>query len=97
MFEPLRLAQTDPDRMPQSYNLRVRNLGSAVLIAAIQDYRSRDIEVHRSAVRFLYPETEQERRHFDWAVRMADDLNQAWFREALDKSRLKWDAQRRVM
>ena len=83
--------------MPQRYTLATRNLGAAVLLAAIHDYCSSDAEIYRSAARFLYPATDQERKHLDWAVRMADDLNPAWFRDVLDRKRLDWDARRRVM
>lgn len=97
MFEPLRLAQIDPTRIPHSYNLRTRNLGAAVLLAAIRDYKSSDPLVHGTAANFLYPATREDQEHLDWAIAMADDLSPAWFRQQLDGSRRKWDAQRRVM
>lgn len=90
-YSPL---QTDSDRIWHGYGARVRNLGAAVLMAAIQDYRGRDRDAHESAAQFLYPKTEQQQEHFEWAVRMTDDLNPAWFREILDRERQVWDALR---
>ena len=34
-----------------------RNLGGAIFLAAIEDYRSMDEETHEDAERFLYPQT----------------------------------------
>ena len=70
------------------------NLGAAILLAAIQDYRSLDEDAHKDAERFLYPQTQASRDHYDWVVSMADELNPAWLRDALDRSRSKWDWQR---
>ncbi len=38
---------------------RTRNLGAAILLAAVQDYRSLDEDVHKDAERFLYPQTQE--------------------------------------
>lgn len=96
MFEPLRLAEIDTTRLPGRIPIRLRNLGAAMLLAAIQDYRSRDREAHAEAAEFLYPSTEDAREHPSLVVSMNDNLNPVWFREMLDKARFKWDAQRRV-
>lgn len=75
---------------------RVRrgSLGGAILLAAIGDYRSMDDEVHKDANQFLYPRTPERQEHYDWAVSMAGGLNPAWLRDALDRSKRKWDVQR---
>ena len=71
-----------------------RNLGSAILLAAIADYRSLDQESHDHAEQFLYPQTAEWQDHYDWAVSLADGLNPAWLRDALDRFKGKWDGQR---
>jgi hypothetical protein len=75
---------------------RVRrgSLGGAILLAAIGDYRSMDDEVHNDAGKFLYPRTPERQEHYDWVVSMAGGLNPAWLRDALDRSKPKWDVQR---
>ena len=73
---------------------RTRNLGAGILLAAVQDYRSLDEDVHRDAERFLYPQTQDYQQHYDWVVSLADGLNPAWLRDSLDRSRSKWDWQR---
>jgi hypothetical protein len=73
---------------------RTRNLGAAILLSAVQDYRSLDEDIHKDAERFLYPQTQQFQEHYDWVVSLADELNPAWLRDALDRSRKKWDWQR---
>lgn len=71
-----------------------RNLGSAILLAAIEDYRSLREEKHQSAERFLYPQTPEWQEQYDWAVALAEGLNAAWLRDTLDRCREKWDGQR---
>ena len=82
------------DPMPETFGPaatgRKRNLGGAVVLAAIQDYRSLRKEVHLDAAGFLYPQTAECRMHFDWVVSMADELNGAWLRDALDRCRPQW-------
>jgi hypothetical protein len=73
---------------------RTRNLGAAILLAAVQDYRCMDEERHKDAERFLYPQTPECQDHYDWVVSLADGLNPAWLRDSLDRSRNKWDWQR---
>jgi hypothetical protein len=73
---------------------RMRNLGGAILLAAIADYRSMDDAVHKDADQFLYPRTPECQDHYNWAVSMAGGLNPAWIRDALDRSKRKWDVQR---
>ncbi len=73
---------------------RTRNLGAAILLAAVQDYRGMDEERHQDAERFLYPQTLDSQDHYDWVVSLADGLNPAWLRDSLDRSRSKWDWQR---
>ncbi len=73
---------------------RSRNLGGAILLAAISDYRSMDDAVHKDASAFLYPRTSAYQEHYDWVVSVAAGLNPAWLRDALDRSKRKWDMQR---
>jgi len=73
---------------------RMRNLGSAILLAAVQDYRCMDEDRHKDAELFLYPLTRESRAHYDWVVSLDDGLNAAWLRDLLDQSRNKWDWQR---
>lgn len=73
---------------------RVRNLGSAILLAAVQDYRGMDEDRHKDAEQFLYPLTPESQAHYDWVVSLDDGLNPAWLRDSLDRSRNKWDWQR---
>jgi len=74
--------------------IRRGSLGGAILLAAIGDYRSMVDEVHRDANQFLYPRTRERQEHYDWAVSMAGGLNPVWLRDALDRSKRKWDVQR---
>lgn len=67
------------------------NLGAAILLAALRDYRSMDEDLHRDAERFLYPQTQESQDHYDWVVSLADGLDPAWLRDSLDRSRSKWD------
>jgi hypothetical protein len=73
---------------------RIRNLGAAILLSAVQDYRSLNEDIHKDAERFLYPQTQQFQDQYAWVVSLADGLNPAWLRDALDRSRKKWDWQR---
>jgi hypothetical protein len=74
--------------------VRRGSLGGAILLAAIADYRSMDDAVHKDADQFLYPRTPECQDHYNWAVSMAGGLNPAWIRDALDRSKRKWDVQR---
>ena len=78
----------------QPARMRTRNLGSAILLVAVQDYRGMDEERHKDAEQFLYPQTPKARAHYDWVVSLDDGLNPAWLRDLLDQSRSKWDWQR---
>jgi hypothetical protein len=73
---------------------RTRNLGAAILLAAVQDYRRLNEEAHNDAERFLYPQTQESQDHYDWVVSLADGVNPVWLRDSLDRSRSKWDWQR---
>jgi hypothetical protein len=73
---------------------RIRNLGAAILLAAIRDYRSVDQERHEDAERFLYPITQEWQDHYDWALSLTEGLNPAWVREMLDRLKGRWDRQR---
>jgi hypothetical protein len=73
---------------------RTRNLGAAILLAAVQDYRSLNEDAHKDAERFLYPQTQKYQDHYDWVVSLAEELDPAWLRDSLDRSRSKWDWQR---
>jgi hypothetical protein len=78
----------------QPTTAKKRNLGGAILLAAIDDYRSTDDLRHKDAEGFLYPQTLEEPDHYNWAVGLAEGLNPAWLRDALDRRKRKWDRQR---
>jgi hypothetical protein len=71
-----------------------RNLGNAILLAAIEDYRSLHPELHQSAKLFLFPPTAEWQNHFEWVISMTSGVNPAWLRDALDRAKSKWDKQR---
>ncbi len=71
-----------------------RDLGAAILAAAIEDYLSLDNQAHWSAAQFLYPKTREFQDHYDWVTAMAEDVNRAWLRDALDSHRKEWDRMR---
>lgn len=71
-----------------------RNLGGAIVLAAIRDYRSRNRRVHEHAREFLYPRTAATRNHFAWVMTLAPGVDPGWLREALDRLQTKWDQQR---
>jgi hypothetical protein len=97
MNQGLRLAKKEIyslGGMYQSSTPCKRKLGNAIVLAAIEDYRGMDSNAHRDAEQFLYPETEERRNHFAWAVALAEGVNPEWLRDALDRSRSIWDAKR---
>lgn len=97
MIHEIEPGQTDIYSMTILYQpsqSRLRNLGSAIFLAAIEDYGSMDETVHRDAKRFLYPRTAEQQDHYDWAVALAEGLNPGWLRDALDTFKAKWDRQR---
>jgi hypothetical protein len=71
-----------------------RNLGCAILLAAIEDYHSLHEGTHSGARRFLYPHAPEWQEHYDWAVSLAAQFNPQWLRDALDGRREMWDQQR---
>lgn len=73
-----------------------RNLGCAVLAAAISDYQGSNDHLHTSARKFLFPQTQEHQKHFDWAVALADGVDRTWLREALDHARIGWDITRGI-
>ena len=72
-----------------------RNLGLAILLAAIADYRCATPKLHDGAEAFLYPRTAEDRAQFEWVMGMLPSVNAAWLRQSLDCYRIKWDGQRR--
>jgi hypothetical protein len=86
------LVTTGPAYQPARPHMR--NLGAAILLAAVLDYRGMDEELHKDAEGFLYPQTPESRGHYDWVVSLDEGLNAAWLRDLLDRSRNKWDWQR---
>jgi hypothetical protein len=82
-------SSSDPVSTPEK-----RNLGGAIVLAAIGDYRSMDEQAHKDAEEFLYPKTPEWQDHYDWAVALAEGVNPAWLRDALDRFKAKWDWQR---
>jgi hypothetical protein len=97
MSDEMELAKTDgyeADTIEQPSKTAKRSLGAAIFLVAIDDYRSADDQEHKSAERFLYPKTPEWQEHYDWAVALTDGLNPAWLRDALDRSKTKWDRER---
>jgi len=78
----------------QRTTAKTRSLGAAILLAAIDDYRSTDDLKHNDAKEFLYPQTLEGQDHYNWAVGLTEGLNPAWLRDALDRRKRKWDRQR---
>jgi hypothetical protein len=91
-FVSIELATISPTYQPA--RPRTRTLGAAILLAAVQDYRSLNEDAHEDAKRFLYPQTPESQAHYDWVVSLADGVNAVWLRDSLDRSRSKWDWQR---
>jgi hypothetical protein len=73
---------------------RMRNLGSAILLVAIEDYRGTDEELHLHAELFLYPQKARWQTHYDWVVSLADGFDPAWLRSGLDRLKSQWDVER---
>lgn len=97
MSDELSLAETEiliAAAVPVPSLARKRDLGGAILLAAIDDYRSMDEEVHLDAKRFLYPQTADWRDQYEWAVGLTEGVNAAWLRDALDRLKPRWDADR---
>lgn len=76
------------------FHLPKRNLGCAILVAAIEDYQGLEEQTHASAALFLFPSTPEYSEHFDWVVSMAHGVDLAWLRDALDQARKTWDRER---
>ncbi len=97
MTDQMKLAHLDiyaEGPMYKRPQTKQRSLGAAIFLVAIEDYRGTDEQEYRTAERFLYPHTRRWQKHYDWALALADELNPAWLREALDRSKDKWDEQR---
>jgi len=73
---------------------RERNLGAAIFLVAIADYRGLNDEDHEDAKAFLYPQEPEWRNHYDWAVSISEGLNPAWLRNMLNRSKSRWDRER---
>lgn len=94
--DALMVTDTDDTTQEKPSRARRRNLGIAIFLVAIQDYRRMDEQLHQDAEQFLFPVEKDWQEHYGWAMSMADGVNPAWLRDALDRSRGKWDAQRLV-
>ena len=97
MTNELRLAKVELHSTGRTYQPAtppMRNLGIAICWAASVDYRSMNQEAHEDAERFLYPQSPEWQRQYDWALVMAEGLNPAWLRDALDRFKGKWNRQR---
>jgi hypothetical protein len=91
----MKLAKTDIDSvMYRPSQITKRSLGGAIFLVAIADYCSPDEQEHNGAEQFLYPQTREWQEHYAWAVALAEGLNPAWLRDALDRFRGKWDETR---
>jgi hypothetical protein len=96
MTDEMVLTQTDIYTEGSIYKpsqIKKRSLGGAIFLAAIADYVSPDEQDHESAKRFLYPQTRKWQEQYDWAMALTEGVNPAWLREALDRSKDKWDKQ----
>jgi hypothetical protein len=76
------------------FHLPKRNLGCAILVAAIEDYLSLDDQTHASAALFLFPLSPEYKEHYDWVVSMATGVDRAWLRDCLNRMRKAWDRER---
>jgi hypothetical protein len=97
MTAELRLARMDLRSTGRTYDPvtpRKRNLGAAIFVAAIRDYRSIDEALHEDAKRFLYAQTTEWQDHYDWAVGLTIGFNPVWLRDGLDRLKDKWDSER---
>lgn len=97
MTAELRLARMELCATGRTYEPvkpQKRNLGAAIFVAAIRDYRSLDEAAHEDAKRFLYAQTLEWQDHYDWAVAMSEGFNPVWLREGLDRLKDKWDEER---
>jgi hypothetical protein len=96
MTRELGLVRTKPDLSEKTHSkeIRIRNLGSAIFLAAIRDYRSLNEDSHKDAERFLYPQTPDSQDHYDWAVGLMKGLDPEWLRNSLDRFKGRWDGQR---
>ena len=88
------LGLSSSNSLSSLFHLPKRNIGSAILIAAVEDYMGMDEQAHASAAQFLFPEEPAYREHYDWVVAMAAGVNRAWLRDALDRVRPRWDKER---
>lgn len=72
-----------------------RNLGSSILLLAIEDYKSarQGSEERESAERILFPQTNGEHRHLDWVCQIIG-VNRKVVEQRLAKARGGWDARR---
>jgi hypothetical protein len=71
-----------------------RNLGCAILLAAIEDYQGLDPQAHEHAKQFLFPQTQEWRDHQEWVVSLAGDMTAARLQQALERSKGVWDERR---
>jgi hypothetical protein len=70
-----------------------QNLGNALILQAIQDYREGSGLDHKSASQFLFPTTAAYRKHFSWAIGLSS-LDEGHTRRRLDELRRVWNANR---
>jgi hypothetical protein len=74
---------------------RGNNLAAAVLLLAVEDYRNAGGENHTSARKFLYPQTPAAKEHLAAICGMMNGITIGNLREALDRLRPIWDAERK--
>ena len=95
MSNEMKLVNTDIVAvMDPPSQIKKRSLGVAIFLFAIADYCSLDEQEHKTAEQFLYPQTREWQEHYAWAVALAEGLNPAWLRDALDRFRAEWDGKR---
>jgi hypothetical protein len=83
----------DEDRSPGWTPPRA-NLGAAILLSAVEDYRDGNLQNHNSAKLFLYPQHERYENHLAWAAGYTE-WTMVHLRATLDRERPQWDAARK--
>ncbi len=93
-FEPLDTEPEEDSESEAQRNGKRANLGTSILLSAIEDFRTGNNSARASAEAFLWPSSIAFAEHFDWVVSMSD-IDGTWLRVALERMRPQWDAERR--
>ncbi len=94
-IEPLDIDFDDSEETPEDQHGTAKrsNLGTSILLCAIEDFRTGNNSARASAEAFLWPSSIAFAEHFDWVVSMSD-IDGAWLRVALERMRPQWDSER---